>query len=678
MPDQYSASDIQVLEGLDAIRKRPGMYVGSTGDEGLAHLLWEVIDNAVDEAAAGHGECIDITVRDDGSYEVSDSGRGIPVGPHPTREGLSALEVVFTELHTGAKFGGDQYKASGGLHGVGITAVNALSERVDVTVERDGKRHQLSFKSGESGHFGSDGGFKPSHKIKASGRLPKKQTGTTVRFWPDGDLMPTAVNGVPCDLIAERMRQVCYLVPKLVVTVTDERTGEKVVCGPAEGGLKDCVADLLDGESPVAPIMSFQGAGSFTEKVPVQRDGSTEIEEVARECFVEAALCWTDDDDTKIVSWVNTVPTPDGGTHNAGFEKGITSAVASAVKSAELKKLKKAETGPRRDDCLAGMVAAVRVMIPEPQFRGQTKRQLGTPEAEEVASDASKAGFQGWAEGKGTAKAHVRAVVNRVADAVLAREAAAKAAQARRRQRKLANSALPSKLSDCRSRPGGEVSPELLLVEGDSAAGPAKRARDSEWQAVLPLRGKIVNAGKSTAHQVLHNAEAQAVIAAIGAGAGKDFTLDDSRYDRIVLLADADVDGSHIRCLLITLLWHYMKPMLEEGRVFAADPPTHAIQAGKNDPEFIYGDTALVERCAELDNAGRQYRVTRFKGLGEMDDNELYECALNPATRVLRPITVGDAARAENAIKVMMGGDVQARRDYIVEHSSAYGHALDV
>lgn len=215
-------------------------------------------------------------------------------------------------------------------------------------------------------------------------------------------------------------------------------------------------------------------------------------------------------------------------------------------------------------------------------------------------------------------------------------------------------------------------------MEGDSAAGPAKRTRDSEWQAVLPLRGKIVNAGKSTAHQVLHNAEAQAVIAAIGAGAGKDFSLDDSRYDRIVLLADADVDGSHIRCLLITLLWHYMRPMLEEGRVFAADPPTHAIQAGKNDPEFIYGDTALVERCAELDNAGRQYRVTRFKGLGEMDDNELYECALNPATRVLRPITVGDAARAENAIKVMMGGDVQARRDYIVEHSSAYGHALDV
>ena len=666
----YDASSIQVLEGLDAVRKRPGMYIGGTGSGGLTHLLWEIIDNGVDEAAAGHCTKIEVTLHPDRSFEVVDDGRGIPVDGKD--KNVTALEVVFTELHAGGKFGGGAYTASGGLHGVGASVVNALSTKMEVDVNRGGVTHRLEFHQQRAGHTGPNGRFKAGHHLEKVGTVALKRTGTRVRFWPDRDIFDPEAD-ISYDEVRERLAQVCFLVPGLKIRLVDRRRGssnapEEFV---SKGGLADFVDFLCGDAAQVTGIVRIEGEGDFQEKVPV--DGK--LTEVTRQCHVELAMRWVANYDTHVVSFVNTIPTPDGGTHLSGFDRALTAAVNSALGDIDPRKLRKLKDNGKaqREDVQEGLVAVVRATFPEPQFRGQTKRELGTPEIHRIVSTVVREGLKEWFGGAGSKKVHVKAILDKVTEAILNRVSTKQALDTRRKAAAIGNNGLPDKLSDCRMHPEGE----LLIVEGDSAAGPAKRARDSAWQAVLPLRGKVVNASKSTRKAVLDNAEATALFTAMGAGSGPDFDLESARYSRLVLLADADVDGSHIRCLVLTLVYHYMRPLLEAGRVYAAQPPTHAFTVGQ-EKEFVYSENQRASRVAELEDKGRRYRLTRFKGLGEMDDDELLETTLDPATRVLRRITLDDAKAAEQAFSVMMGPPVEPRKDFIIRHSQAYGHALDI
>ncbi len=667
----YDAESIEVLDGLDAVRKRPGMYIGGTGSAGLTHLLWEIIDNAVDEAAAGHGNLIEVTFHENGSYEVADRGRGIPVD---IKEGdATALEVVFTELHAGGKFGNGAYGASGGLHGVGASVVNALSSQLVVDVNRNGRTHRLEFRDQEAGNADAAGRFRKGQSLKVVGKVSPKRTGTRVQFWPDTNIFDADAE-ISYAEVRERAKQTCFLVPKVKITLTDRRTEpfvtEELV---SSGGLADFVEEMRGSSEPVGGLIELHGTDEFTEQVPV--DGK--LTEVTRHCEVDVAMRWSASFDTRVVSFVNTIPTPDGGTHIAGFERALTTAVNGALADADLRKLRRLrdEGRAQREDAQEGLVAVVRATFPEPQFRGQTKRQLGTPQVQRIVNNIVRDGLRDWFSGAASSskRIHVKAVLDKISNAVVNRVTTRRALDERRKAASLGSGGMPAKLADCRLHPGGE----LLIVEGDSAAGPAKRARDSAWQAVLPLRGKVVNAGKGTAKAVLDNAEATALFTAVGGGSGPEFDADQTRYSRIVLLADADVDGSHIRCLVLTLVYHYMRPLLDTGRVFAAQPPTHAFTIGQ-EKRFVYSEAERDALIAELDTAGRRYRLTRFKGLGEMDDDELFETTLNPETRVLRQITVGDAQAAQEAFEVMMGAAVDPRRTFIVAHSSSYGHALDI
>ncbi len=667
----YDASSIEVLEGLDAVRKRPGMYIGGTGSGGLTHLLWEIIDNGVDEAAADHCDLIEVTFHNDDSYEVTDNGRGIPID---RKEGeITALEVVFTELHAGGKFGGGAYGASGGLHGVGASVVNALSSRMEVDINRDGATHRLEFNQRVAGRTSRTGRFTPSHKLEKIGKVPRTRTGTRVRFWPDTDIFDSEAR-IEYDEVRERLGQVCFLVPGLKIRLVDRRGSGNLA--PEEfvskGGLSDYV-DFLSGESSqVTGLVRIGSTSKFEEKVPI--DGK--LTEVVRECQVDIAMRWVSDYETKIVSFVNTIPTPDGGTHVTGFERALTFAINDVLKTADPRKLRKLKDNGKaqKEDVQEGLVAVVRTTFPEPQFRGQTKRELGTPDIQKIVYEAAKSGLIDWLSGKQRgSKVHVRALMEKITDAIVNRVSTKQALETRRKAAALGNSGMPGKLADCRLHPGGE----LLIVEGDSAAGPAKRARDSAWQAVLPLRGKVVNAAKSTRKSVLDNAEATALFTAVGGGSGLEFDLEASRYERLVLLADADVDGSHIRCLILTLIFHYMRPLLDQGRVYSAQPPTHAVIVGQT-KRFVYSDIEKDQLVDELLEKGRNPRVTRFKGLGEMDDEELLETTLNPDTRVLRRISLEDAKAAERAFTTMMGAAVEPRRDFIIKHSQAYGHTLDI
>jgi len=667
----YDADAIEVLEGLEAVRKRPGMYIGGTGSGGLTHLLWEIIDNAVDEAAAGHGKLIEITFHDDDSYEVADRGRGIPVD---LKEGdLTALEVVFTELHAGGKFGNGAYGASGGLHGVGASVVNALSSRLEVEVDRNGRTHRLEFRNRDAGITDAAGRFRRGHALKVVGKVPAKRTGTRVRFWPDANVFDADAS-ISYDEVRERVKQTCFLVPKVKIALTDRRRepieSEELV---SSGGLADFVEQLRADTEPVGGLIELHGTDEFTEQVPVEG----QLTEVVRHCEIDVAMRWCASFDARIVSFVNTIPTPDGGTHTAGFERALTTAVNGALADADLRKLRRLRDDARaqREDIQEGLAAVVRVTFAEPQFRGQTKRELGTPQVQRIVNNVVRDGLRDWFSGTSAAskRVHVKAVLDKISDAVVNRVATRRALDERRKAASLGSGGMPAKLADCRLHPDGE----LLIVEGDSAAGPAKRARDSAWQAVLPLRGKVVNAGKGTAKAVLDNAEAAALFTAVGGGSGPTFDVDQTRYSRVVLLADADVDGSHIRCLVLTLIYHYMRPLLDAGRVYAAQPPTHAFTIGQ-DKRFVYSEAERDALSAELDTAGRRYRLTRFKGLGEMDDDELFETTLNPETRVLRQITVGDAQAAQEAFDVMMGAAVDPRKNFIITHSSHYGHTLDL
>ncbi len=664
----YDQTKIQVLEGLDAVRKRPGMYIGGTGPEGLHHLVWEIIDNAVDEAAAGFASNIDVTLHKDGSIEVSDDGRGIPIGRKS--DGRTALEVVFTELHAGGKFGSGAYSASGGLHGVGASVVNALASKLVAEVDRDGATWRLVFLEREPGNYLNSGKFKPTSKLAKVKKIPTNRTGTRVRFWPDLQIFDDEAK-IEYEQVRDHVARVCFLVPGLHVRLSDKRNpNQKPEEFVAAGGLADYVDFLSIGET-VTDIITIQDEATFEERVPVDGTMTT----VTRPCGISIALRWVKGYDSTIVSFVNTIPTSDGGTHVAGFERAL-SKVANDELLADTKKLKKlAKSNNDRatpSDIQEGLVAAVKVTFPEPQFKGQTKQELGTPAVQNLVYETVKSGFADWTAGGGK-KTQINALRDKMAQAVLSRVAAKQQLELRRKAANLSSTGMPDKLADCRVH--GPDS-ELLIVEGNSAAGPAKEGRNAETMAVLPLRGKVVNAGKASLKQVLENAEAQALITAIGAGSGKDFDVESARYGRIIILCDADVDGSHIRCLLLTLMYHHMRPLLEHGMVFAAQPPLFATKI-KGELVYAYDE---VERDALAD----KHNITpdkwkRFKGLGEMNVDELEETTLDPQTRILKRMTMNDAKAATKAAKlfdVLMGSDVATRRDYIITNSGLINQEL--
>jgi DNA gyrase subunit B len=675
----YDADAIQTLEGLEAVRKRPGMYIGGTGSGGLTHLVWELIDNAVDEAAAGYCNRIEIVFHRDKSVEVIDNGRGIPIDRHPKRK-VSALEVVLTELHAGGKFGGGAYGASGGLHGVGASVVNALSTQLVAEVDREGHTWQLSFLDRVAGHFDARDRFSPSHELQKVKKIAPKKTGTRVRFWPDWDIFDADAT-IDIEQVRERVSTMCFLVPGLKVVVVDKRSGSR--SEPEEfvsrGGLADYVDYLSVGEN-VTEVITLTGSGEFEEKVPV--DGKMQL--VTRECKVEAAMRWTKGYDTALLSFVNTIPTVQGGTHVAGYERALGYVINDVLLAGTRKLATLAKSGDdraKKEDVQEGLVAVVKVTFPEPQFRGQTKQELGTPAVQSIVYEVVKQGVTDWINPGGGPRTHVNALRDKIASAVVNRITSKQALEAKRKASSLGSTGMPDKLADCRTH--GEQS-ELIIVEGDSAAGPAKMGRDAEYMAILPLRGKVVNAGKATMKQVLDNAEAHALFTAIGAGSGKDFNLNDARYGRVVILCDADVDGSHIRCLLLTLFYHYMRPMLEAGRVYAAQPPLYTARVGETmHRAFTEAEKdAISKQLAKGNRKAENIPWQRFKGLGEMNVQELAECALDPTTRILRRITMDDAKAAKKAnemFEVLMGNDVASRKDYLVKNSALFDRAsLDI
>ena len=673
----YDADAIQTLEGLEAVRKRPGMYIGGTGSQGLMHLVWELLDNAVDEAAAGFADRVDITLHRDNSVEVADNGRGIPIDRHAKRK-VSALEVVLTELHAGGKFGGSAYGASGGLHGVGASVVNALSSRLVAQVDRDGHTHELGFNERVAGQF-SGSTFTAGHHLEKVKRISKNKTGTRIRFWSDRDIFdPEARFDV--DQVRDRVVQACFLVPGVKIRVVDKRSG-----GSAEpfefvsrGGLADLVDHLSSGGN-ACEVITLSGIDTFTERVPV----NGKMSDVQRECIVEVALRWVKEYETRVESFVNTIPTSHGGTHTAGFDRALTRAVNDVLLKDTRKLAKLARDNKHRaikEDVQEGLVAACKVVFPEPQFRCQTKQELGTPAIEKIVYDVVKRGLTDWFTASGP-RTHVTAVREKLSNAVINRVSSRQMLETRRRAASMGSTGMPDKLADCR-RHGPDS--ELIIVEGDSAAGPAKAGRDAEYMAILPLRGKVVNAGKATMKQVMDNAEAQALFTAIGAGSGRDFDLESARYGRIVILCDADVDGSHIRCLLLTLIHEYMRPLLEAGRVYVAQPPLYSCRLGDT-VHRAFSDEERDEITARLTKGGRKaenLRWNRFKGLGEMNVEELAECALDPETRILRRLTMDDGAAAGHAAELfetLMGADVARRREYLIANSALLDPAaLDV
>jgi len=679
--DTYDEKSIQLLEGLDAVRKRPGMYIGGTGPEGLHHLVWELIDNAVDEAAAGHANLIEVTLHRDGSVEVADNGRGIPIGRHKENGGAgkrTALEIVFTELHAGGKFGGGAYSASGGLHGVGASVVNALASKLVAEVDRDGATHRLTFVHRVPGRVDANGHFKAGSALETVRKIPPKRTGTRVRFWPDLEIFDPGLT-IDAELVRDHCAQVCFLVPGLKVRLLDKRgPGREPEEFFARGGLADLVESLSIGE-PVTEIVTLHGTGTFEEKVPV--DGRMRL--VERTCTVDVALRWVKGYDTVLTSFVNTIPTTDGGTHVSGFDRALTKVANDALLAGSKKLAKLAKSGKDRaekGDVQEGLVAAVKVTFPEPQFKGQTKQELGTPAIGSIVYEVVRDNFGNWVDGGGK-RTHVNALREKLTQAVINRVQARANLEARRKASALSSAGMPDKLADCRVH-GPDA--ELLIVEGDSAAGPAKAGRNAEYMAVLPLRGKVVNAGKSTMKQVVENAEAQALFTAIGAGSGKDFKLEDARYGRIIILCDADVDGSHIRCLLLTLIHAYMRPLLTDGRVFAAQPPLYTVKVGDRTVHAFSEEEklALTDELTRGNRKAENLQWVRFKGLGEMDVEELAVTCLDPGTRILRRLTMDDARAAAEAAELfdtLFGNDVAKRRQYLLEHSDLVDReALDV
>ncbi|MEI6406055.1 MAG: DNA topoisomerase IV subunit B [Actinomycetes bacterium] len=667
--NNYTAKDLAILEGLDAVRKRPGMYIGTTDSRGLMHCLWEIIDNAVDEALAGHCKKIDISLESDGSVEVKDDGRGIPVDKEP-KTGLTGVEVVLTKLHAGGKFGGGSYAASGGLHGVGASVVNALASRLDAEVDRNGKIYWMSFQRGNAGIFDGEGpkaNFKESSGLRIIGKVPAKITGTRIKWWFDRQIFLKEAELAIEDIYA-RARQTSYLVPGLTLVVNDNRTSKKTSeTFLHKGGISEFCSYLRPDEA-ISEVVRIHGSGNYTETVPVlDEKGHMMPTDVDREMQVDIAMQWGMGYDTTVSSFVNIISTPKGGTHIQGFERAITKAINDAMRANKV--LKNNEADVIKDDVQEGMTAVVTVRMSEPQFEGQTKEVLGTAAANKivaaVVADEMKAFFS---SSKRIEKATGKLIMEKIAAASRTRISARAHKDLQRRKNALESSSLPTKLSDCRSDDTGRT--ELFIVEGDSALGTTKAARNSEYQAILPIRGKILNVQKASLSQMLENNECASIIQVIGAGSGRSFTLDDARYGRVILMSDADVDGAHIRCLLLTLLYRYMRPLIEAGRVFAAIPPLHRIDVvgGKRgEIHYTYSDDEMRKVLADLTKAGKRWKepVQRYKGLGEMDADQLRETTMDPNHRTLRRVTMKDAAQAEAIFELLMGNDVAPRKEFI-------------
>lgn len=669
--DSYTAKDLAVLEGLEAVRKRPGMYIGSTDSRGLMHCLWEIIDNSVDESLAGHCKKIIVNLEKDGSVEVHDDGRGIPIDKEP-RTGLTGVEVVMTKLHAGGKFGGGSYAATGGLHGVGASVVNALSSRLDVEVDRGGKIHWMSFKRGVAGVFDGDGPnatFAPESGLRIIGRISAKITGTRIKWWADKQIFLKDAEYV-LEEIYERARQTSYLVPGLTLVINDNRgKSQQSETFFHKGGISE-YCSFIQSDEPIGEVIRLTGSGHYQETVPVlDSEGQMNPTEVERDMNVDIAMRWGNGYETNMRSFVNIITTPKGGTHVQGFERALTKSFNEYLRSTGT--LKKNEIDVIKDDILEGLTAVVTVRMQEPQFEGQTKEVLGTPAVvkivSQVVTDELKRFFT---SSKRIDKATGRAVLEKVANASRTRISARAHKELQRRKNALESSSLPAKLSDCRSEDVSRT--ELFIVEGESALGTTKAARDSEYQAILPIRGKILNVQKASLSQMLDNTECASIIQVIGAGSGKSFNLDEARYGRIILMSDADVDGAHIRCLLLTLLHRYMKPLIEDGRVFAAIPPLHRIDVlggggKKGEVFYTYSDDEMKKKISELQKAGKRWKepIQRYKGLGEMDADQLRETTMDPAHRTLRRITIADGQAAEGIFELLMGNEVAPRKDFI-------------
>jgi DNA gyrase subunit B len=673
--DAYTARHLTVLEGLDAVRKRPGMYIGSTDSRGLRHCLWEIFDNSVDEALGGHCTRIDVILHADGSAEVRDNGRGIPVDVERKTK-LSGVELVMTRLHAGGKFGGGSYTASGGLHGVGASVVNALASRLDMEVDRDGYTWAASFRRGVTGEFagpGPDAEFTKKAGLRTVGRVAKKTTGTRTRFWPDRQVFLRDAR-FDFDVVSERARQTAYLVPGLTIAIREETPAildSEGTTREAEfrfaGGISEFCAHLAEGD-PVTDPIRLTGSGNFTETIPVLDDrGHMTPTDVERELMVDVAVQWGTGYDTVVRSFVNVIATPHGGTHVNGFERAMVKTLNEQLRAARM--LKNGDV--TKEDVLEGLVAVVSVRLPEPQFEGQTKEVLGTPAASRIVAQVVGAQLKSYFESPPRgAKLQAKAVLEKVLAAAQARIAAREHRDNQRRKSALASSSLPAKLVDCRS---ADDRSELFIVEGDSALGTAKLARNSEFQALLPIRGKILNVQKASLADMLKNSECAAIIQVIGAGSGSSFDLDSARYQRIIFMADADVDGAHIRTLLLTLFHRYLRPLLQAGRVFAAVPPLHRIELsnprkGQEKYRYTYSDAELNRTLLELERRGQRWKepVQRYKGLGEMDAGQLAETTMDPRHRTLRRIKIEDAASAAEIFSLLMGNEVAPRRDFIV------------
>ncbi|MFC8195881.1 type IIA DNA topoisomerase subunit B [Streptomyces sp. NPDC057298] len=671
----YTARHLLVLEGLEAVRKRPGMYIGSTDSRGLMHCLWEIIDNSVDEALGGYCDHIDVTLHDDGSVEVRDNGRGIPVDVEP-KTGLSGVEVVMTKLHAGGKFGGGSYAASGGLHGVGASVVNALSARLDVEVDRGGNTHAVSFRRGTPGAFKGDGAeatFDASAGLRKLKRIPKTRTGTRVRYWADRQIFLKDAK-LSLDNLHQRARQTAFLVPGLTIVVRDEfGLGEGGSKGEEsfrfDGGISE-FCEYLASDKPVCDVLRFSGQGIFKETVPVLDDhGQMTPTEVTRELGVDVAMRWGTGYDTTLKSFVNIIATPKGGTHVAGYEQAVMKTINEVLRTKKM--LRVAEDDVVKDDALEGLTAVVTVRLAEPQFEGQTKEVLGTSAARRIVTNVVSKELKAFLTStKRDAATQARVVLEKAVAAARTRIAARQHKDAQRRKTALESSSLPAKLADCRS--DDVERSELFIVEGDSALGTAKLARNSEFQALLPIRGKILNVQKSSVSDMLKNVECGAIIQVIGAGSGRTFDIDAARYGKIILLVDADVDGAHIRCLLLTLFQRYMRPMVEAGRVFAAVPPLHRIELsqpkkGQDKYIYTYSDRELRDTLLELQRKNVRYKdsIQRYKGLGEMDADQLAETTMDPRHRTLRRINISDLEASEQVFDLLMGNDVAPRKEFI-------------
>lgn len=641
--DSYTASDIHVLQGLEAVRLRPGMYVGSTGERGLHHCLWELLDNAVDEHLAGFGKRIAVRLHADGSASVEDEGRGIPVEIHP-QTGKSTVETIFTVLHAGGKFDSGAYKVSGGLHGVGAAVVNALSRRFYVRVRRGGREYEQLFENGGQ----------PVYSLRPAGRVPPRKTGTFVQFWPDPAIFETIVFRYAT--VIDRARQTAYLNPGLTVEVSDERTGESVsFC--FKDGLAAYVAALNESRDPLHPkVIHFTEAGELNGK-PWE---------------IAVAMQWTDGITEDVRSYVNMIRTGDGGTHESGFKAGLTRALNTFARRKKL--LKDADGNLAGDHLREGLTAVISVKISDPQFEGQTKAKLGNSEVESLVAGVVAERLSAYLERYPQVG---KKIVEKALTAARAYEAARKARELVRRKNPLEVNSLPGKLADCQSNDPSEC--ELFLVEGDSAGGSAKLGRERRIQAILPLRGKILNVEKARADKMLAHDEIRAIVTALGTGIGPDFDISKLRYHKIILMADADVDGSHICTLLLTFFYRYLRPLIEQGHVYIANPPLYLIRKGKRS-YYAYSEEekdAIIKRLG-----GVTEKPQRYKGLGEMNPAQLWETTMNPATRTLFQVRLLDAEaladaeaademlrEIEHTVEVLMGTKVEPRRAFIEQNA---------